>query len=123
MEGGGILYCAYDTVATSPIQFKCCQHSGSHATACLPWHHAHAELHFTERVALPSHACTSAEVLRVQEFDGASRKNPGPAGAGAVLFTEGGEQVEPDIQMLEIVGVFKQTPKYYDIQGSSQWDR
>ena len=31
----------------------------------------------------------------VQEFDGASRQNPGPAGAGAVLFAETGEQVRP----------------------------
>ena len=31
----------------------------------------------------------------VQEFDGASRQNPGPAGAGAVLFSETGEQVRP----------------------------
>ena len=29
----------------------------------------------------------------MQEFDGASRKNPGPAGAGAVIYDDDGSQV------------------------------
>ena len=53
----------------------------------LVWHQgAVTHAHVVSRV-------NPAKSLRVQEFDGASRRNPGPAGCGAVIYDDEGQQV------------------------------